>query len=361
MSSETLSQSEIDNLLKRGGSAVPAPAAPRVTQDVQVYDFRRPNRVSKEKLRNLEAMYERLVKSLEGWLIGRVRGQVELKLQSIEPFSFGEFIFSLPTPCASYLFDIADSGGQQGVIDIGHEFAYYLVDRFFGGGSGTLTAMDRALTPIERMAVRGVAERIVQQLHDIWSDHVKLELELAGFESFPEILQAVNREDPVLVANIEVRTADMSSLVLVCLPFAVLDKFFASTDAPAHQHDRRLGARARDEPRAHRVVAARDHGGDLGTAPRLPAPAAGARQPARRRHPDHRHPTRRLGGSDRQRPASVHRCRRPRRAAPGRARRSTSTTTTIRSSPRPMRRPAATDTHRFSTPALRLPSAPSLP
>ena len=229
MSSETLSQSEIDNLLKRGGTPVSTAAAPSVAQDVQIYDFKRPNRVSKEKLRNLEAMYERLVKSLEGWLIGRVRGQIELRLQSIEPFSFGEFIFSLPTPCASYLFDIADSGGQQGVIDIGQEFAYFLVDRFFGGGSGTLTAMDRALTPIERMAVRGVAERVVQQLRDIWSDHVRLELELAGFESFPEILQAVNREDPVLVANIEVRTGDVSSLVLVCLPFAVLDKFFAST------------------------------------------------------------------------------------------------------------------------------------
>ncbi len=229
MSSETLSQSEIDNLLRRGGAAATAPAADVPAMDIQIYDFRRPSRVSKEKLRTLESMYERLVKSLEGWLIGRVRGQIELQLQSIEPFSFGEFIFSLPTPCASYLFDIADSGGQQGVIDIGHEFAYFLVDRFFGGGSGSLTSMDRSLTPIERMAVRGVAERMISQLDEIWQDHVKLELKLSGFESFPEILQAVNREDPVLVANIEVRTADMNSLVLVCLPFAVLDKFFAGS------------------------------------------------------------------------------------------------------------------------------------
>ena len=227
MSSETLSQSEIDLLLRRGAASRPAPVA-RPDVDVQVYDFRRPSRVSKEKLRTLESMYERLVKSLEGWLISRARGQVELKLLGIEPFSFGEFVFSLSTPCASYLFDIADSGGQQGVIDVGNEFAFFLVDRLFGGG-GSVTTMDRALTPIERMAVRGLSERIVSQLEEIWSDHVQLELQLAGFESFPEILQAVNREDPVLVANIEVRAGDVSSLVLVCLPFAVLDKFFAGT------------------------------------------------------------------------------------------------------------------------------------
>jgi flagellar motor switch protein FliM len=225
VSSETLSQSEIDLLLRRGAAARPAPVS-RPDMDVQVYDFRRPSRVSKEKLRTLESMYERLVKSLEGWLISRARGQVELKLLGIEPFSFGEFVFSLPSPCSSYLFDIADSGGLQGVIDVGNEFAFFLVDRLFGGG-GAVTTMDRALTPIERMAVRGLAERVVTQIEEIWADHVKLDLQLAGFESFPEILQAVNREDPVLVASIEVRAGDVSSLVLVCLPFAVLDKFFA--------------------------------------------------------------------------------------------------------------------------------------
>lgn len=230
MSSETLSQSEIDMMLRRGAAAAATTAARRAAQpDVQIYDFRRPSRVSKEKLRTIEAMYERLVKSLEGWMISRVRGQVEMRLASIESFSFGEFIFSLPTPCASYLFDIADSGGQQGVIDIGHEFAYFLVDRLFGGGSSSLTTMDRSLTPIERLAVRGVADRIMVGIREIWADHVGLGLSLAGFESFPEILQAVNREDPVLVATVEVRSGDMSSMLLLCMPFAVLDKFFAGT------------------------------------------------------------------------------------------------------------------------------------
>ncbi|HEU4629142.1 MAG TPA: FliM/FliN family flagellar motor switch protein [Gemmatimonadaceae bacterium] len=229
MGSETLSQSEIDQLLRRGARTPLYSKVVQARPDVQVYDFRRPSRVSKDKLRTIEAMYERLVKSLEGWLISRVRGQVELRLLGIESLSFGEFIFSLSNPCASYLFDIADSGSQQGVVDIGQDFAFYLVDRFFGGGSAPSTSMERSLTPIERLAVRGLAERIVALLGEIWGDHVKLEMELAGFESFPEILQAVNREDPVLVASIDVRAGDLQSLVLVCLPFGVLDKFFSGT------------------------------------------------------------------------------------------------------------------------------------
>jgi len=229
MSSETLSQHDIDRLLGGGGRASTATGTPfsNAALDVQVYDFRRPHRVSKERLRTLEAMYERLVKGLEAWLISRVRGQIEVRLQSVEQFSFGEFTLSLPMPCSSYIFDIAGTG-QKGVLDIGPEFSTYVVDRFFGG-EGTGSPLTRALTPIERMAVRNVADKVASLLQEIWQDHVPMELNITGFESSPEILQVVNREDPVLVANVEFSTGSVSSLLLLCLPFSVLDKFFTSS------------------------------------------------------------------------------------------------------------------------------------
>lgn len=229
MTSETLSQTDIDRLLggDSGGSTGdgrrPRPAN---EPDVQVYDFRRPHRVSKERLRSLEAMYERLVKGLEAWLISRVRGQLEVRLQSVEQFSFGEFTLSLPMPCSSFIFDIVGTG-QKGVVDVGPEFSTYIVDRLFGGEGGGAT-LTRTLTPIERMAVRGVADKVTALLQEIWLDHVPMELNISGFESSPEILQVVNREDPVLVANVECVAGSMSSLLLICLPFSVLDKFFSS-------------------------------------------------------------------------------------------------------------------------------------
>ncbi|HEY0777790.1 MAG TPA: hypothetical protein VGD56_07465, partial [Gemmatirosa sp.] len=230
---KSISQHDIDRLLGSTGGAA-AQATPAygagsgafdLEADVQAYDFRRPHRISKERLRTLEAMYERMVKALEGWLISRVRGNVELRLQNVEQFTFGEFTQSLPTPSATYIFDVLNSGGAQGAIDIGGELAYFLVDRLFGGG-GQATIPSRALSPVERLALRTVAERTCQLLEEIWQDHVPLSLGVTGFESSPEILQIANREDPVLVANVEVNVGQASSLLLVCLPFAVLEKFF---------------------------------------------------------------------------------------------------------------------------------------
>ena len=185
-------------------------------------------------------MYGRLVKSFEGWLMGRVRGVVDLKLQSVEQISFGEYVLSLPPSCNSFILDIKDregedAVGEQAVIDIGRELAYYLVDRLFGGGSEA-TILDRAMTPIERMAVRVVAERVMALVQEIWEDHVELELGLTGFESIPEIIQAASREAPVLVTNIYASFAGTSSLVSIALPLSVLEKFFVTGSANAVAH-----------------------------------------------------------------------------------------------------------------------------
>ncbi|HUX32327.1 MAG TPA: FliM/FliN family flagellar motor switch protein [Gemmatimonadaceae bacterium] len=235
MTKEALTQNQIDSLFRQGAATEPVVApiavAPRPARpDAQLYDFRRPSRVSKDKLRTLEAMYERLAKSLEGWLMGRVRGQADLRLQSVEQYSFGEFVLSLPMPCAAYTFEIAGCGGLQGVIDVGSDFAYFLVDRLFGG-SGPPFIPQRPMTPIERMAVRTLAERAVHHLADIWRDHVELSFELSGFESIPEILRAANREDPVVVANIEVVAMERTSLLVICLPYTAIEKFFSSSTA----------------------------------------------------------------------------------------------------------------------------------
>lgn len=247
MGSETLSQNDIDRLLGSGSRLTPQTAA---TMDIQIYDWRRPHRVSKERLRTLEAMYERLVKGFEAWLMSRLRGKMEVRLQGVEQFSFGEFTLSLPMPCTSYVFDI-EGTGQKGVIDVGPELSTYLIDRLFGG-EGTGSMLTRVLTPVERLAVRSVAERVSSLLQEIWHDHVPMELNITGFESSPEILQVINRDDPVLVANVEFSTGNVSSLVLICLPFSVLDKFFSSggitRSTPVATSDaEREKARARSE------------------------------------------------------------------------------------------------------------------
>ncbi|MDB4917733.1 MAG: flagellar motor switch protein FliM [Gemmatimonadetes bacterium] len=193
-----------------------------------VVDFRRPRRVANERMRALDVMHERMVKSLEGWLLSRVRGQIELRLTDVRQASFAEFAGTLESPCCAYLVDIKDCGGQQGVVDFGLDLSYFLIDRLFGG-HGDPTILDRALSPIERMALRVVAERVVQQLQECWHDRVPLSMELSGFESVPEIIQSSGRQNSVLHIKIGVMFAGKQGNISISLPQIALEAFFAGT------------------------------------------------------------------------------------------------------------------------------------
>lgn len=228
-SSESLSQQEIDLLF--GGTATAEPRRPTTrppTEDIQVYDFRRPSRISKDRQRTLEAMYGRLSKSLESWLVGRVRSHLEVQLLAVEQFTLGEFVLSLTTPCNAYVFEVSGTGGHQGVVDFGRELSFLLIDRLLGG-NGPITIPDRALTPLERMVVRIAGDAVLEELVEVWKEHIQLQLEIVRFESVPDLLQIANRDDPVLVANVEVSVEYFRSNVLICLPFAVLEKFFTGS------------------------------------------------------------------------------------------------------------------------------------
>ena len=197
--------------------------------EIQPYDFRRPARISKDRNRSLEAMYGLLVKSIASWVTGRVREQLDVQLHGVEQLTFGEFVLALPSPCASYVVDVPGTG-RQGVIDFGLEFSYFLVDRLMGG-VGAPAVPERSLTAIERQVVRIAAEKTASLLSDVWHDYVPLDLEVTGFESIPEMLRVANREDPVLVARLQVSTGEISSMVALCLPFQTVEKFFTGTSS----------------------------------------------------------------------------------------------------------------------------------
>jgi flagellar motor switch protein FliM len=146
----------------------------------------------------------------------------------VDEITFGEFLNTLPSPCASFIVNERGTSGRQGVIDFGQELAFFLVDRLLGG-AGQPAFFERSLTPTERLLVRIAAERVTLQLKDAWKDYVEMDLNISGFESIPEMLLIANREDPVLVSTLTVSTGDMSSPLTLCLPIATLEKFFTST------------------------------------------------------------------------------------------------------------------------------------
>ena len=66
--------------------------------NIDVYDFKRPERVSKDQMRALEGLHEGFGRNFSVSLSGYLRTIVEVTVSNLEQLTYSEFIHSLPNP-----------------------------------------------------------------------------------------------------------------------------------------------------------------------------------------------------------------------------------------------------------------------
>ncbi len=96
---KVLSQSEIDNLLAGIGKE-PASVAQgtQVTAkgepDIQGFDFRRPNRVSKSQLKIFQAVHETFAELFGFYLASKLQAQVSITVSPVDQLFYSEYLIT---------------------------------------------------------------------------------------------------------------------------------------------------------------------------------------------------------------------------------------------------------------------------
>ena len=170
---DVLDQSEVDALLAAvEGGQMQQETAPTVfgrsgrqRVDVHVYDFKRPERVSKDQMRALEALHEGFGRNFGAALSGYLRTIVEVSVANIEQLTYSEFIHSLPNPTCFNLLKAEQLDGQL-CLEISPLIIYPIIDRLLGGSNADLFIPQRPLTQIEQRLVQRITDRATHHLSE---------------------------------------------------------------------------------------------------------------------------------------------------------------------------------------------------
>ena len=224
---DILDQSEVDALLEavKKGSVVTSAAAPAARTEsphVQHYDFKRPERVSKEQLRALQNVNEIFARSFGATVAGMVRTIVEVRLMAVEQINYGEFIASLPNPTCFNILEIKSLGGEA-VFEISPSTMFPIIDRLLGGGLAETSMPNRPLTQIEQRLASTIIQRAVEQLHAAWANIAELDFTVTKTEFNPQLMQIRSPNEAVVVARFEVKIGKTNGLMNLCFPFVVIE------------------------------------------------------------------------------------------------------------------------------------------
>jgi flagellar motor switch protein FliM len=217
-----LSQEEID-LLLGSASELRKEHAPAPTSAIAAitYDFRRPDKVSKEQVRSLQLLHDRFARNVSASLSAYLRAVTEVSILSVEQLSYAEFLMSVPDPTAYYAITMAPLDGV-GALELNPAVAFSMIDRMLGG-SGRGVNLTRALTEIEQNVIDSIIKLILENLADTWRSIQEVHFRISGRETRPQMLQVAAPNETVLLLVFEVKICDARGILNFCVPASTIE------------------------------------------------------------------------------------------------------------------------------------------
>jgi len=223
-----------------------------VTTEPALYDFRRPNRFSREHFRALQIISETFARQISLVLSSSLRLSCLVSVASVRQDSNEEYTRSIPNPSLLAVLDIdgepvdQDPEGRHisgaGLFQLPMDIVMSVVDRLLGGTGGP-NQPNRALRDIEVGLIRQLLDRIVHELTVAFESLAPVSPVVDDLESDPQFLQVATPSEPVFVAEFDVKIGEQNSKSTLCIPFATLqpamDAITNSRTTFRHERDNR--------------------------------------------------------------------------------------------------------------------------
>ncbi|MDR1786414.1 MAG: flagellar motor switch protein FliM [Spirochaetaceae bacterium] len=221
---EVLSQDEIDQLLlaiSSGNTDTKDFKQVSDTRKIKIYDFKRPDKFSKEQIRTVSIMHETFARLTTTSLSAQLRSLVHVHVASVDQLTYEEFIRSIPTPTTLAVINMDPLKGKA-ILEIDPAITFTMIDRLFGG-TGQGAKVQRDLTDIEQSVMEGIIVRILANMREAWTQVIDLRPRLGQIETNPQFAQIVPPSDMVVLVTLETKVGDEEGMMNFCLPYITIE------------------------------------------------------------------------------------------------------------------------------------------
>ena len=221
---EILSESEINQLLNAINASVIEPETVGTnsgSRKIKIYNFKRPEKFSKEQIRALAIIHETFSNLTSDRLSAQLRSAFHVHVASVDQLTYEEFIRSLPIPTTLALMDMEPLNGSA-VLEIDPAISFAVIDRICGGIGGASEA-DHELSDIETSVMETVIAPMLRNLGEVWERVLDLRPCLRQINTNPQFVQAASPVDMVVLVTLEANMGDAAGMINICIPYKTIE------------------------------------------------------------------------------------------------------------------------------------------
>ena len=224
MSVDVLTQEQIDALLAAANddaNSLEELKREETSRKIKVYDFKRPDKFSKDQIRTLYMLHESFARLLNTYMSSHLRTLVNVDVASVEQLTYQEFVQSLANPSVITILGVPPLKGNI-IFEISTEIAFAYLDRVFGG-DGSTAMKTRVLTEIEDAVMRRFVNSAMERFKESWSNVTPMNPILEATESNPQFTQIVPPNDMVVIVTMQTKLGEVEGMMNICIPYLVLE------------------------------------------------------------------------------------------------------------------------------------------
>lgn len=188
----------------------------------KLYNFRRPDKFSKDNLRALRDIHREFSKAISLVLSSYLRMRVEIEIVSVDQLTYDEFVRSMPSPISVGVFEFEPLSGQV-LLGISFEVLSCIVNRMLGG-VGNIEVQARELTDIEKALAKKIINIIIMSLEDSWNAIIPVTGKFISLDDNYQSIQVATAGEIVALLTFEVQISGKHfGLFSLCFPYPVLE------------------------------------------------------------------------------------------------------------------------------------------
>lgn len=222
---ELLSQREIDKLLSAlSMGEIDIDDVPKLEEKlkVKVYDFKSPQKFSKDAIRSLEVIHDSYARIVANNLSSQLRTTVKVFVESINQMTYEEFIHSIPNPTILVIFKMPPLNGAL-LFETSPQFSFQLIDMLLGG-TGNLKYRPKEFTDIDKNIILQINRGLINSLRLAWSEIFPVDIEVEGLETNPLYNQTLAPHEAVAIVTFTALIGVSRSFINICIPYISIEK-----------------------------------------------------------------------------------------------------------------------------------------
>lgn len=222
---------------------------PEPKKDYKLYDFRRPEKFSKNQARDIKSQIEMMIRQLNNLIANMMRFETEVVVLEVGQCNYGDLFRTATLSTILATFNIEENRVGHGMIQFTTEMAFMMIERLMGG-EGSPDQFIRELTDFEKIILMDIFQKFVDLYMKAMRNFMDISGRILQVETDEKVIPKAYPYDELFIkTTFELKFPKNRGFMMISVPLSALLDFLSTGKYKKEDQEEKKSYTIKDVPK----------------------------------------------------------------------------------------------------------------